>query len=237
MPLSLRAHRTNCSAPLEGLDCCLHGSCGGAGRGVSVVEERHSGDGGLGGRPIKFSDGSGWLEKVNQQADRPTLSIDVPDPQGRRGNHPHLPNRQDQEPGSSQHRPRVGVGRLCDHLEKSDKLFRTYRGHAQESDRAPARANLQRSAGEISAWVRQLLGQFGGFFNFQEEQPKGRRSCFGFRLRVKKPAGCSEVVGFTNALNAANIEKRPIIVRNIACQPTLECSSVRSPATWGAPTR
>ena len=36
-----------------------------------------------------------------------------------------------------------------------------------------------------SAWFRRELAQYGDFFDFQEEQPKGHHSWFGFPIRVK----------------------------------------------------
>ncbi len=74
---------------------------------------------------------------------------------------------------------------------------------------------------ENSAWFRRELAQFGDFFEFQEEQSKGRSSAFGFPMRVKKSAGFA-VKELTRALNAAHIENRPIIAGNIARQPALK---------------
>ena len=72
-----------------------------------------------------------------------------------------------------------------------------------------------------SAWFRRELAQYGDFFDFQEEQPKGRHSWFGFPIRVKANAGF-KVTELTKALNAKHVETRPIIAGNIARQPALK---------------
>jgi CDP-6-deoxy-D-xylo-4-hexulose-3-dehydrase len=72
-----------------------------------------------------------------------------------------------------------------------------------------------------SAWFRRELAQYGDFFDFQEEQPKGHHSWFGFPIRVKANAGF-KVTELTKALNARNVETRPIIAGNIARQPALK---------------
>ncbi len=74
---------------------------------------------------------------------------------------------------------------------------------------------------ENSAWFRRELAQYGDFFDFQEEQPKGRHSWFGFPIRVKSTAGV-KVTELTGALNSRNVETRPIIAGNIARQPALK---------------
>ena len=74
---------------------------------------------------------------------------------------------------------------------------------------------------ENSAWFRRELAQYGDFFDFQEEQPKGRHSWFGFPIRVKANAGF-KVTELTKALNAKHVETRPIIAGNIARQPALK---------------
>jgi len=74
---------------------------------------------------------------------------------------------------------------------------------------------------ENSAWFRREFAQYGDFFDFQEEQPKGRHSWFGFPMRVKSNAGF-KVTELTKALNAAHVETRPIIAGNIARQPALK---------------
>jgi CDP-6-deoxy-D-xylo-4-hexulose-3-dehydrase len=74
---------------------------------------------------------------------------------------------------------------------------------------------------ENAAWFRRELAQYGDFFDFQEETPKGRHSWFGFPMRVKSSAPF-KVVELTNALNAAHVETRPIIAGNIARQPALK---------------
>jgi len=74
---------------------------------------------------------------------------------------------------------------------------------------------------ENSAWFRRELAQYGDFFDFQEEQPKGHHSWFGFPIRVKANAGF-KVTELTKALNANKVETRPIIAGNIARQPALK---------------
>jgi CDP-6-deoxy-D-xylo-4-hexulose-3-dehydrase len=72
-----------------------------------------------------------------------------------------------------------------------------------------------------SAWFRRELAQYGDFFDFQEETPKGHHSWFGFPIRVKGNAGF-KVTELTKALNAEHVETRPIIAGNIARQPALK---------------
>lgn len=72
-----------------------------------------------------------------------------------------------------------------------------------------------------AAWFRRELAQYGDFFDFQEETPKGLHSWFGFPIRVKAAAPF-KVVELTKSLNEANIETRPIIAGNIARQPALK---------------
>jgi CDP-4-dehydro-6-deoxyglucose reductase, E1 len=72
-----------------------------------------------------------------------------------------------------------------------------------------------------AAWFRRELAQFGEFFDFQEETPKGKHSWFGFPLKVRDAAPF-EVSDLTAALEADHIETRPIICGNIARQPALK---------------
>lgn len=74
---------------------------------------------------------------------------------------------------------------------------------------------------DSAAWFRRSLAQFEDFFSFQEEQPKGRSSWFGFMVKLKKNAPF-KVQELTKALNAASIETRPIICGNIALQPAMK---------------
>jgi len=85
----------------------------------------------------------------------------------------------------------------------------------------PKLASFVERRRQNSAWFRRELAQYGDFFDFQEETSKGRHSWFGFPMRVKKEAGF-KVAELTKALNAANIETRPIIAGNIARQPALK---------------
>ena len=70
---------------------------------------------------------------------------------------------------------------------------------------------------ENSAWFRRELAQYGDFFDFQEEQPKGRHSWFGFPMRVKAKAGArsgdveQRLVGETSAAQA--VEEARIFAR------------------------
>jgi CDP-4-dehydro-6-deoxyglucose reductase, E1 len=74
---------------------------------------------------------------------------------------------------------------------------------------------------ENAAWLRRELSQYGDFFDFQDETPKGRHSWFGFpvKLRANAPFKTDEL---TAALAAAQVETRPIICGNIARQPALK---------------
>lgn len=71
-----------------------------------------------------------------------------------------------------------------------------------------------------AAWFRQRLEAFAGFFEFQEETPKGFHSWFGFPMRVRADAPFT-VRELMAELKDANIETRPIIAGNIARQPAL----------------
>jgi CDP-6-deoxy-D-xylo-4-hexulose-3-dehydrase len=72
-----------------------------------------------------------------------------------------------------------------------------------------------------AAWFRRELAQYGDFFDFQEETPKGKSSWFGFPMRVKANAPF-KITELTNALNKGHVETRPIIAGNIARQPALK---------------
>lgn len=71
-----------------------------------------------------------------------------------------------------------------------------------------------------AAWLRRALAQYGDFFGFQEETPKGYHSWFGFPIRLT-PKAPFEVKEITAHLNAVGIETRPIICGNIARQPAM----------------
>lgn len=74
---------------------------------------------------------------------------------------------------------------------------------------------------ENAAWFRRELAQAGDFFDFQNEQAKGRSSWFGFAVKVR-PDAPFKISELTSALEAAHIETRPIIAGNIARQPALQ---------------
>lgn len=85
----------------------------------------------------------------------------------------------------------------------------------------PKLAGFVNKRRENAAWFRRELAQYGDFFDFQEETPKGYSSWFGFTVRVK-PNAPFKVVELTAYLNRANIETRPIIAGNIARQPAFQ---------------
>lgn len=74
---------------------------------------------------------------------------------------------------------------------------------------------------ENAGWFRRELSQYGDFFDFQDETPKGRHTWFGFSVKVRRGAPF-KVGELTEALEAANIETRPIICGNIARQPAMK---------------
>ncbi|HYE52401.1 MAG TPA: DegT/DnrJ/EryC1/StrS family aminotransferase [Azospirillaceae bacterium] len=72
-----------------------------------------------------------------------------------------------------------------------------------------------------AAWFADRLSRFGDFFEFQEQTPDSEHAWFGFTIKVKQGAPFA-VADITRALNAANIETRPIICGNIARQPAMK---------------
>jgi len=84
----------------------------------------------------------------------------------------------------------------------------------------PKLAGYVETRRENASWFRRELSQYGDFFAFQDETPKGRHSWFGFTVKVRKdaPFKADELTG---ALEAARIETRPIICGNIARQPAM----------------
>jgi CDP-4-dehydro-6-deoxyglucose reductase, E1 len=72
-----------------------------------------------------------------------------------------------------------------------------------------------------AAWFRRELAQYGDYFDFQEETPKGKHSWFGFPITVRADAPFS-VGDLRDALGKASIETRPIICGNIARQPAMK---------------
>jgi CDP-4-dehydro-6-deoxyglucose reductase, E1 len=74
---------------------------------------------------------------------------------------------------------------------------------------------------ENAAWFRRALSQYGDFFDFQDETPKGRHSWFGFAIKLRASARF-KLGELTAALEASHIETRPIICGNIARQPAIE---------------
>lgn len=74
---------------------------------------------------------------------------------------------------------------------------------------------------ENAAWFRRVLAQYGDIFDFQDETPKGFHSWFGFPVTLRDNAPFA-VQDLTMALEAANIETRPIICGNIARQPAMK---------------
>ena len=81
----------------------------------------------------------------------------------------------------------------------------------------PAFVDARRT--NTTEWQKDLAG-WSSFFQFQQETPKARSSCFGFPLVLKDdaPFRVSDITAF---LNKANIETRPIICGNIAAQPAM----------------
>ena len=79
---------------------------------------------------------------------------------------------------------------------------------------------------ENAAWFRRALSQYGDFFDFQDETPKGKHTWFGFAVKVRDTAPF-KIGELTAALDAANIETRPIICGNIARQPAMKLYSHR----------
>lgn len=77
---------------------------------------------------------------------------------------------------------------------------------------------------------RNGLEKYGEFFEFQEEQPKGRSTWFGFGVVVKENAPFT-VKDVTSYLNKNNIETRPIIAGNIARHPVMAHFSHRLAGT------
>jgi CDP-6-deoxy-D-xylo-4-hexulose-3-dehydrase len=74
---------------------------------------------------------------------------------------------------------------------------------------------------ENAAWFRRELSQYGDFFDFQDETPKGKHTWFGFPIKVRDNAPF-KVRELADALEAAHIETRPIICGNIARQPAIK---------------
>ncbi len=68
---------------------------------------------------------------------------------------------------------------------------------------------------------RANLQKYGGLFRFQEEQPKGYSSWFGFGIVLKDNAPFA-VKDLTSFLNSRHIETRPIIAGNMAKHPALK---------------
>jgi CDP-6-deoxy-D-xylo-4-hexulose-3-dehydrase len=85
----------------------------------------------------------------------------------------------------------------------------------------PKLADYVKTRRENAAWFRRELSQYGDFFDFQEETPKGRHSWFGFplKLRANVPFKIGEL---TATLEASHVETRPIICGNIARQPAIK---------------
>jgi CDP-6-deoxy-D-xylo-4-hexulose-3-dehydrase len=92
---------------------------------------------------------------------------------------------------------------------------------AMGSVQLPKLAGFVETRRANAAWFGRELSQFGEFFDFQRETPKGRHSWFGFpiTLRDTAPFTAKELTG---SLNLAGIETRPIICGNIALQPALD---------------
>lgn len=74
---------------------------------------------------------------------------------------------------------------------------------------------------------RKGFTKYGEFFRFQEEQPKGYSSWFGFGIVVKDNAPFS-VQDITSFLNKKHIETRPIIAGNMARHPALKMFTHRT---------
>jgi CDP-4-dehydro-6-deoxyglucose reductase, E1 len=74
---------------------------------------------------------------------------------------------------------------------------------------------------ENASWFRRALAQYEELFDFQEETPKGQHSWFGFPVTVRETARFAAKEMMT-ALEAKQIETRPIICGNIARQPGLK---------------
>jgi CDP-4-dehydro-6-deoxyglucose reductase, E1 len=85
----------------------------------------------------------------------------------------------------------------------------------------PKLAGYVRIRRENAAWFRRELSQFGDFFDFQDETPKGKHSWFGFPVKVRAGAPFT-IAELKAALEASSIETRPIICGNIARQPALK---------------
>jgi CDP-6-deoxy-D-xylo-4-hexulose-3-dehydrase len=68
---------------------------------------------------------------------------------------------------------------------------------------------------------RKGLEKYGEFFEFQQEQAKGKSTWFGFAIIVKEnaPFGVKDITGF---LQGKNIETRPVIAGNIARHPVMK---------------
>ena len=121
--------------------------------------------------------------------------------------------------------------RWTDKYPEFDKRFlfvnSGYNLRATELAGAMGKVQLPKLAGYVdrrrnnAAWFRRTLAQFGDFFQFQEETPKGRHSWFGFPIRLA-PSAPFQLNQLTAHLNAAQIETRPIICGNIARQPAMQ---------------
>ena len=71
-----------------------------------------------------------------------------------------------------------------------------------------------------AAFWKKDLAEFAGFFEFQDETPKGRHSWFGFPMRVRPggPFGARDLMAF---MRGRGVEMRPLNAGNIARQPAL----------------
>lgn len=71
------------------------------------------------------------------------------------------------------------------------------------------------------AFFAKALEEFGGNIRVQTETPGAHSSCFGFAVTLRDGAKLDRAA-ITAALNAANIETRPIICGNLALQPAMQ---------------
>ena len=72
-----------------------------------------------------------------------------------------------------------------------------------------------------TAGWHEILAKWSKFFDFQQETPNSKSSCFGFPL-VLKDSSLFSVAEITQFLNSQHIETRPIICGNIAAQPAMK---------------
>lgn len=85
----------------------------------------------------------------------------------------------------------------------------------------PKLSSYVKTRRDNAAWFRRELSQYGDFFDFQDETPKGKSSWFGFAVKVRANAPF-KTAELTAALEKAHIETRPIICGNIARQPAMK---------------